>query len=41
MKCYNHHDRDAFAVCKSCGKALCLEIHLYVKVQKHAGTLQM
>ena len=25
MKCYNHHDRDAFAVCKSCGKALCLE----------------
>lgn len=25
MKCYNHHDRDAFGVCKSCGKALCLE----------------
>ena len=25
MKCYNHHDRDAFVVCKSCGKALCLE----------------
>ncbi len=25
MKCYNHHDRDAFAVCKACGKALCLE----------------
>lgn len=25
MKCYNHHDRDSFAVCKSCGKALCLE----------------
>ena len=25
MKCYNHHDRDAFAVCKSCGNALCLE----------------
>lgn len=25
MKCFNHHDRDAFAVCKSCGKALCLE----------------
>lgn len=25
MKCFNHHDRDAFGVCKSCGKALCLE----------------
>lgn len=25
MKCYNHHDRDAFAVCKACGKGLCLE----------------
>ena len=25
MKCYNHHDRDAFAVCHSCGKGLCLE----------------
>ncbi len=25
MKCYNHHDRDAFGVCKSCGKGLCLE----------------
>ena len=25
MKCYNHHDRDAFAVCKACGRALCLE----------------
>lgn len=25
MKCLNHHDRDAFVVCKSCGKALCLE----------------
>ena len=25
MKCFNHHDRDAFAVCKACGKALCLE----------------
>ena len=25
MKCYNHHDRDAFVVCKACGKALCLE----------------
>ena len=25
MKCYNHHDRDAFGVCRSCGKALCLE----------------
>jgi len=25
MKCYNHHDRDAFAVCTSCGKGLCLE----------------
>lgn len=25
MKCFNHHDRDAFVVCKSCGKALCLE----------------
>ena len=30
MKCYNHHDRDAFGICKSCGKGLCLdciEIH--------------
>jgi len=25
MKCFNHHDRDAFGVCQSCGKALCLE----------------
>ena len=25
MKCYNHHDRDAFGICKACGKALCLE----------------
>ncbi len=25
MKCYNHHDRDAFGVCKICGKGLCLE----------------
>lgn len=25
MKCYNHHDRDAFGICKSCGKGLCLE----------------
>lgn len=25
MKCFNHHDRDAFGICKSCGKALCLE----------------
>lgn len=25
MKCYNHHDRDAFGICKACGKGLCLE----------------
>lgn len=25
MKCFNHHDRDAFAVCQYCGKGLCLE----------------
>lgn len=25
MKCYNHHDRDAFGICKVCGKGLCLE----------------
>lgn len=25
MKCFNHNDRDGFVVCKSCGKALCLE----------------
>lgn len=25
MKCYNHHDRDAFGICRACGKALCLE----------------
>lgn len=25
MKCYNHHDRDAFGVCQICGKGLCLE----------------
>ena len=25
MKCYNHHDRDAFGIGKSCGKGLCLE----------------
>lgn len=25
MKCYNHHDRDAFGICVHCGKGLCLE----------------
>lgn len=25
MKCYNHHERDAFGICKVCGKGLCLE----------------
>ena len=25
MKCYNHHDRDAFGICRICGKGLCLE----------------
>ncbi len=25
MKCYNHHDRDAFGICTVCGKGLCLE----------------
>ncbi len=25
MKCFNHHDRDAFGICKVCGKGLCLE----------------
>ncbi len=25
MKCFNHHDRDAFGVCKTCGKGLCLD----------------
>ncbi len=25
MKCFNHHDRDAFGICTSCGKGLCLE----------------
>ena len=25
MKCYYHHDRDAFGICQACGKALCLE----------------
>lgn len=25
MKCYNHHDRDAFGICRVCGKGLCLE----------------
>ena len=25
MKCYNHHDRDAFGICSVCGKGLCLE----------------
>ena len=29
MKCYNHHDRDAYGVCKACGKALCLECMSY------------
>ena len=30
MKCFNHHERDAFGICKTCGKGLCLdciEIH--------------
>ncbi len=32
MKCFNHHDRDAFGICKTCGKALCLEcMALYSK----------
>ncbi len=25
MKCYNHPETDAVAICKSCGKALCHE----------------
>ena len=25
MKCYNHHDRDAFGICTVCDKGLCLE----------------
>ena len=25
MKCFNHHDRDAFGICKVCGKGLCLD----------------
>lgn len=25
MKCFNHHDRDAFGTCKTCGKGLCLD----------------
>ena len=25
MKCFNHHDRDAFGVCIACQKALCKE----------------
>ena len=25
MKCYNHPERDAVAICKSCGKAICHE----------------
>lgn len=25
MKCFNHHERDAFGICKVCGKGLCLE----------------
>lgn len=23
MKCFNHHDKDAVAICKNCQKALC------------------
>jgi len=25
MKCFYHHDRDAVATCKSCGKGVCME----------------
>lgn len=25
MKCYYHHDRDAFGICQTCGKGLCLD----------------
>jgi len=25
MRCFNHHDRDAFGTCKTCGKGLCLD----------------
>ena len=25
MKCFNHNDRDAFGICRACGKGLCLE----------------
>ena len=31
MKCYNHHDRDAFAICTNCGKGLCLECMKEIK----------
>ena len=42
MKCYYHHDRDAFGVCRICGKGLCLECMsdkkghgIYCKNDKH------
>ena len=25
MKCYNHHDKEAMGICKSCQKGLCTE----------------
>lgn len=31
MKCFYHHDRDAFGVCQSCGKALCLDCMQFIK----------
>lgn len=34
MKCFNHHDRDAFGTCKTCGKGLCLDC-----MKEVAGTI--
>jgi len=34
MKCYNHHDRDAFAMCLTCGKGLCLDC-----LEEYDGTM--
>lgn len=34
MKCFNHHDRDAFGICTVCGKGLCLEC-----MKEHKGVI--
>ncbi len=48
MRCYNHYDRDAVCICRSCGKALCRDcadsekdsIYLYCKNSRRCRNIE-